>query len=409
MNDVNVKMSIIVPVFNTKQYLCRCFNSICGQTLKEIEIILVDDGSYDGSGEICDQYSAKDARIHVIHKKNEGLVSARQAGLAAAVGNYIGFVDSDDWIEPDMYQTLYEIAISNGADIVAEGIINDIGNKTWKSFNLLPKGKYETVKKREKMYRSMLSCSDFFCMGIQPYLCNKLIRRELALLYMNKIPWEIRVGEDAAAVYPILAQADTTVLTDMAHYHYCHRSTSMMSRNRREEEEYENVVLLEHFLKKSFAEIGIYEVMREQLWRYTVNNIMTRAYGIFAETDKKSILFPFADISEDDSLIIYGAGAFGKAVYQYLMFKKGIKVKAWIDQRAAIYQNLGLDIKVLEDVDIGDTYKIIVAVLSKTAYENIRGELIRKGVESNQIKWIDMEKLWNLSMMKSIKLGKISM
>lgn len=396
MNNEKFKVSIVVPVYNTERYLHRCLKSICNQNLREIEIILVNDGSYDNSGKICDEYSVLDTRVHVIHKTNGGLISARQAGLAVASADYIGFVDSDDWIEPDMYQTLYEMAVYNGADIVAEGIVEDNGGECWNSQNLLSEGRYGTAEERERIYMGMISCKDFFCMGIQPYLCNKLIRRELALLHMDKIPQSIRVGEDAAAVYPLLAQAGTIVLSDTTHYHYCHRSTSMMLGNRQEEREYENAVMLHSFLGKAFAEAGIYEVMREQLRRYTVNNLLTRAYGKFAEIDRESALFPFVDVSQNDSFVIYGAGAFGKAVYQYAVGRKGLKVEAWIDQKAAAYRKLGLDVSGLDDIQIDSKHKIIVAVFSEAVYWKIREKLIEKGVALDQIKWIDTEKISDL-------------
>lgn len=397
MNDGDIKISIVVPVYNTRQYLHRCLKSICSQTLREIEIILVDDGSDDGSGEICDEYAAMDERIHVIHKRNGGQVSAREEGLAASRAEYIGFVDSDDWIESDMYTAMYELAVRNGADIVAEGIVDDIAGKCWKRRNLLPEGKYETEEEKKRIYEGMISCKAFFCMGIQPYLLNKLIRRELAFLHMDRIPQSIRVGEDAAAVYPLLAQANVIVLSDTAHYHYCYRSTSVMHGDRREDKEYENAVLLHSFLEKSFAKTAIYEVVREQLWRYRINNLMTRTYGKFAETDGESVLFPFADVARNDSLIIYGAGAFGQAVYQYATRNDGLKVEAWIDQKADAYQRLGMDVSALDKVHIECKHKIIIAVLSEAAYWEIREELIEKGAALSQIKWIDIEKLSKLS------------
>lgn len=396
MNNKKVKVSIVVPVYNTERYLHRCLKSICNQTLREIEVILIDDGSFDGSGQICDEYSAIDERVHVIHQTHGGQVSARWTGLATASAGYIGFVDSDDWIESDMYHALYEMVVCSGADIVAEGIVEDIGGECWRSRNLLPEGRYGTVEEKEGLYRGMVSCKDYFGMGIQPYLCNKLFRRKFALLHMNKVPRSIRVGEDAAAVYSLFAQAGTVVLSNTAHYHYCHRSTSMMLGNRQEEREYENAVMLHSFLGKAFAEAGIYEVMREQLRRYTVNNLLTRAYGKFAEIDRESALFPFVDVSQNDSFVIYGAGAFGKAVYQYAVGRKGLKVEAWIDQKAAAYRKLGLDVSGLDDIQIDSKHKIIVAVFSEAAYWKIREKLIEKGVALDQIKWIDTEKISDL-------------
>lgn len=114
----NILVSIIVPIYNTGEYLYKCLESIVNQNLQEIELILIDDGSTDNSGEICDYYSEKDKRVCVIHKKNEGVSIARNVGIQAAKGEYIGFIDSDDWIEKEMYQELYYHAKETGADIV---------------------------------------------------------------------------------------------------------------------------------------------------------------------------------------------------------------------------------------------------------------------------------------------------
>ena len=110
-------ISVIVPVYNMEQYLERCINSIKKQSYSNLEIILVDDGSTDHSADMCDTYAQEDQRIKVIHKVNGGLSDARNAGLAIATGAYIGYVDSDDWIEPQMYQKMYEACIENEAQV----------------------------------------------------------------------------------------------------------------------------------------------------------------------------------------------------------------------------------------------------------------------------------------------------
>lgn len=110
-------ISIIVPVYNMEQYLDRCVASILHQTYTDLEIILVDDGSSDSSPSMCDEYARQDSRIKVIHKRNGGLSDARNAGLSVATGSYIGYVDSDDWIEPNMYERMYKACIQNDAQI----------------------------------------------------------------------------------------------------------------------------------------------------------------------------------------------------------------------------------------------------------------------------------------------------
>lgn len=110
-------ISVIIPCFNVEKYIDRCMESVLNQTYQNLEIILVDDGSTDGTGKICDLYSQADERIRVIHKRNGGLSSARNAGLEVAAGTYIGFVDSDDWIEHDFYSYLYDLIVRYQADI----------------------------------------------------------------------------------------------------------------------------------------------------------------------------------------------------------------------------------------------------------------------------------------------------
>lgn len=112
-------ISVIVAVYNIEEYLPRCVDSILAQTWSDLQIILVDDGSTDGSGRICDEYAERDGRILVIHKENGGLSDARNAGLEKASGKYTGFVDGDDWIEPDMYRAMYEACEKEGAQIAA--------------------------------------------------------------------------------------------------------------------------------------------------------------------------------------------------------------------------------------------------------------------------------------------------
>ena len=113
----NDLISVIVPVYNMEQYMERCVNSIINQTYHNLEIILVDDGSTDHSTAMCDEYALRDERIKVVHKPNGGLSDARNAGLAVVSGNYVGYVDSDDWIEPQMYEKMYAACVENNAQV----------------------------------------------------------------------------------------------------------------------------------------------------------------------------------------------------------------------------------------------------------------------------------------------------
>ena len=111
-------ISVIIPVYNVEKYISQCLDSVCNQTYSDLEIVLVDDGSTDDSGEICDKYACQDKRIHVIHQENSGAAAAKNAGLQVASGEYISFVDSDDFLEPNAYRYMIQVMQTQGADIV---------------------------------------------------------------------------------------------------------------------------------------------------------------------------------------------------------------------------------------------------------------------------------------------------
>ena len=135
----NDLISVIVPVYNMEQYMERCVNSIINQTYHNLEIILVDDGSTDHSTAMCDEYALRDERIKVVHKPNGGLSDARNAGLAVVSGNYVGYVDSDDWIEPQMYEKMYAACVekqcTGGSVPVCKGLSGqDRERRQWQDY-----------------------------------------------------------------------------------------------------------------------------------------------------------------------------------------------------------------------------------------------------------------------------------
>lgn len=146
-------ISIIVPVYRVEQYLVKCVESLLGQTYRETEIILVDDGSPDQCGAICDGYAARDSRIRVIHQPNGGVSSARNAGLAAASGEYIGFVDPDDWVQPDMYERMLEEMTARQADLVICGYQYHHEDGSVDETRLYPERDTEVIDRKELLKR----------------------------------------------------------------------------------------------------------------------------------------------------------------------------------------------------------------------------------------------------------------
>lgn len=151
-----IKVSIIVPVYNAEKYLDRCIHSLIGQTYGDIEIILVDDDSTDSSPVLCDGYAKSDCRIRVIHKENEGAAMARKDGLATACGEYVLFVDSDDWIDPDTVEVCLKTALQDGSDCVMFGYIREYPNRSIMNPLFSCGFSYDTVKSEELIHRRIV-------------------------------------------------------------------------------------------------------------------------------------------------------------------------------------------------------------------------------------------------------------
>ena len=221
-------ISIIVPIFNTAKYLSKCIESICVQIYSELEIILVDDGSTDGCYEICENYKKKDSRIVVIHKENGGLVNARKTGIDHAHGDYIAYVDGDDWIEPDMYERMYKKITEQVVDVVMCGRYEDTGETTKAVFHGLPEGRYDKQALLEKVYPRLIVNDSFFEWGVFPGVWDKLFKRELVERFQMSVDDRIAMGEDAACVYPCLLNAGSIYIMNECFYHYRQTTSSMV-------------------------------------------------------------------------------------------------------------------------------------------------------------------------------------
>ena len=193
------KISIIIPVYKVERYLRRCLESVCSQTLKEIEIILIDDGSPDNCGQICDEYKKKDPRIRVIHKQNAGVSAARNSGLEIASGEYIGFVDSDDYIAPNMFEELYKALVILNADIsmchfkrVGEG------NSDW-AIDARISTEFECLS-RKQAFETIADFSKPLLISIW----NKLFKREI--LAGLKFDTSKRMAEDCEFLFKALVK-----------------------------------------------------------------------------------------------------------------------------------------------------------------------------------------------------------
>lgn len=216
----NILVSIIIPVYNVEKFLARCLDSVLIQTYTNIEVLLIDDGSTDHSGEICDSFAAADSRFVVFHKKNGGVSTARNLGLKYAKGDYICFVDSDDTVEPDMIQYMLQNALTHDADISC--CLLDVFEIDGSIRNLI-KGNWGVYKNTDII---ALYFNDQFIKDQMYGPCNKIFR---STIVKDKIFKPYKIGEDILFVFEVLLCSNNIYIGNKVGYHYLHREGSAMT------------------------------------------------------------------------------------------------------------------------------------------------------------------------------------
>lgn len=246
-------LSIIVPVYNVEKYITQCLDSIILQDFEDYEVVIIDDGSTDHSGIICDFYAQKSSKVIVIHQKNRGLVGARKAGLAQANGQYLGFVDPDDYISSSMYKKMCNEAEKTNADIVICDYIS-VYEKTKMEIceQTIRGGSYNKKELIDEMYPTMLFNGKYYQFGCKPAVWNKIYRKEIILECEKEVIDCFRIGEDVASVYHCLLKASrVSYLKGYCGYFYRQNPESMT--HQKNETDIYNIIRLLDFLRNQFG------------------------------------------------------------------------------------------------------------------------------------------------------------
>lgn len=214
--------SVIVPIYKVEPYLKKCVDSILNQTYKNFELLLIDDGSPDNCPKICDEYAAKDSRVRVIHKPNGGLVSARNTGVKEALGEYICYVDGDDWVSEKLLKTIKDKAIDQyHPNMVVFSANRVFSNHTTDIYSGPKEGLYNKEKLQNEIYPYMMyDCRKSFCSGLVfPVAWNKIYKRDLLQQHYCEEE-RIKMGEDNAFVFECLFYSDSVYFCDDVLYYY---------------------------------------------------------------------------------------------------------------------------------------------------------------------------------------------
>ena len=274
MKIFHPKISVIIPVYNAEKYISRCVDSILSQTTDDFELLLIDDGSQDSSGNICDNYSLADKRIKTIHKSNGGVSSARQCGLDNSTGEYVIHIDSDDWIEPHMFQTLISFADKNQADIV----IFD--------FYRVSKNSIDHIIQKPSSFDHISVLRDIVSGRLYASCWNKLVRHSIINRYDVTFPEGVNLGEDKCFLAKLLINnISIAYLPSPLYYYDVVVNSSSLVRNITKESITSGFSMLNYLqtiLDKDFN-VELYEVRRRLMIRAIKSQLYTRKqiYNLF--------------------------------------------------------------------------------------------------------------------------------
>lgn len=382
------KVSIIVPVYNTAEYLPECLGSICQQTLKEIEIICVDDGSTDDSPQILAEFALKDDRIKIIHKENGGLVAARKTGILASNGTYVAFVDSDDWIEPNMYEELFRIAEENKVDMVTCGYFLE-GNYTTKHVDTVSEGLY-TGDDMEKLRDTAIYNLKEKTTGLRASLCCKLFQKDLICNAQFKISDEITMAEDKMCLMTMLLDCTSVYVYHQPLYHYRIRANSMVHSG--SAEYLLKVYAVYKYLNELYQDERFTKNMRKQSEVY-ITELLYKGINTLLGFENKNLLWidPYwlDKIPMNAKIILYGAGELGKKYRKQLQSRKDLQYITCIDFS---YERLNNEEFVVESPDMINDYEydyVVITIKNPQKAQGIRMDLQKMGIADDKILWFD--------------------
>lgn len=398
-------VSVIVPIYRVEKYLEQCIQSICDQTYRNLEIILVDDGSDDKCPQICDQYAEVDSRIKVIHKSNGGIDSARKSGFMVARGKYIGYVDGDDWIEPLMYEKLIEYANLYEADVIESGVVDFWERKERKRIPQLPEGCYKGEKFEKEVEPRLVYTGTFFQHGVFPYLCTKIFKRDRVESYQLIPDLLNQIENDTMVSFPCIAKSKSIYITHDCFYHY--RVVLNSAKRKIKKERVAEFIQSKGGYFERFKGTLLCTPDDKQLYYYFMYWLLLNAPYVFDDLENGRFLTPFGAIQNGEKIVMYGAGVAGIAMENYVRNVQENTLVCWVDKK---YEELQENYKVC-DPQIIKKIKfdyIIISMLRNETVKSAKAELKEMGIPEDKILWIKQEYIENpiLLLRQAKYLGK---
>lgn len=376
-----MKLSIVVPIYNTELYLTACLQSLTAQTCPDMEILLIDDGSTDGSSQICQEFARKDTRIVYIRQENKGLIGARRTGAEHAGGEFLMYVDSDDWIDNGMAEFL--VKQIGDADMATTGVHYETGPGMVVEYpDKYPEGKYQGEEK-EYLLRTMLyDAKSDTLQRLTPWIWNKLYRTEIVRQVYRNLDTDNNFAEDAAFLYNYLIISGSVRICHQSFYHYRYRTDSMFHGGNPHMLSDINKAYLA--LLPGFEKHPLRDCLMSQLQRWvTVTAVMAVNGGMgFTSGIQIPEFLLDTDGLTDKKIVLYGAGKAGKDYFGQLT-KMGYNVVLWVDSNKSEMEYVKQPRAILET-----EYDVILLAVSRPEYaESIKQSLKDIGIGEEKLMW----------------------
>lgn len=377
-------IGVVVPIYNTKKYLVQCIESILNQNYEELQIVLVDDGSDDGSEKICDEFAKRDSRVRVIHQVNKGKLESRYIGAFNLRTDYVTFVDSDDWIADDTYSIFSEY-MEQGIDIISYKIIRyKNANYQIESFERIKQGTFWNDKYRDVVCSAMIWDEEINSPGIDPSLCNKLFKREIIMPQLDKARKIcIDYGDDSAVTYPTLYSANSYAIVNAYKYYHRGRADGQVAYYFLDDNYYNKLIQLYEYLKERFNGDANYVRQLDMFFAYSAQ-LRLRKYEIVSS--KAIYLAPFNRIPKGSRIVLYGAGSVGQSYYKQITELDYCQVVAWMDKNKTCCGSKKLS-RYMDFTSVDYDY-VVIALKSESAVKKIIQEMCDNyGVIADKIIW----------------------
>ena len=386
----NELLSVIVPVYNVEKNLVECVKSIVNQTYRRLEIILVDDGSTDNSGKICDDYAKIDKRVKVIHQDNKGLIKARYAGLNEASAEYVTFVDGDDFINEKMYDALMQLMILHNTDMVTCGCYRyrEIDDFSTDICSRVDEGYYTKKNMVEKIFPIMFWEEATNVWAVDPSLCMKIFKKNILLSQYEKLKnYCFFYGEDSAVTYPAILEMKSIYITHNCYYYHRQHQRGTVKQFIVKDDFLARLWELYNYLHDEFQKSEYKEMLFRQLDFFYINSvgILARKYPE-VKTNVGTVhqwLFPFEKVTFGSKIVLYGAGTVGKQYWQQIEKSRYCEEVLWVDKNAHLLNNSNVQAPANAAPNKYDF--LVIAIKDEGMSKKIMEDMVSKGWDKAKI------------------------